>query len=111
MNCQVFQHNISKFVNDTINFEIMDDFLDHSKCCRECYDELEIFYMLSEGLDTIESDTTKSFDLKGSLNTKLNNYSEIAYNYFKMRVISSVTSIGANIILLVAIILQIIQIF
>lgn len=111
MNCREFQHNISKFVNDTIEFDTVEDFLEHSNNCKECYEELEIFYMLTEGLDTIENNTTKSFDLKGALNTKLKEYGEVSYNYFKMNVISSVTSVAADIVLGVAILVTLINIF
>ncbi len=99
MNCREFQKLIPAFINDTIEDEEIEAFITHSKECEECFDELEIYYMLFEGLDKLEKDAGASFDLKGELQEKIKEYEEHIYTAFKMRIIGGVVSVVAQIIL------------
>lgn len=110
MDCRKFQLLIPDFINDTMSDEDIEQFVEHSKSCVECYDELEIYYMLYEGLDKIENEIGASYDLKGELDKKLKMYEEYTYNSFKMRVIGGVVSVFAQIVIWVCILLRMVNI-
>lgn len=107
MDCRRFQKLIPDFINDSMELDDMEAFVRHSKECAECFDELEIYYMLYEGLDKIENDAKASFDLKGELSHKLAMYEEETYTLYKMKVIGGVAGAVAQILLAVCISLHI----
>ncbi len=63
MNCHEFQTLIQPFLKkEELSPEQLDAFLEHAAVCRECYDELEIYYILQIGLNEAEhSDTSLDF--------------------------------------------------
>ena len=67
MYCAKFQKQISSFINNNLDINEMDMFINHARKCRDCYEELEINYMVNIGLEKIEKDESASFDLKGEL--------------------------------------------
>ena len=71
MSCRRFQQQINKFTKDEIDPEDLDFFIAHAKKCKDCYEELEINYMLNVGLEMIENDDKASFDLAGQLKKKI----------------------------------------
>lgn len=111
MDCREFQSLIPSFIDDTLEDDIIEKFIMHAKECKKCYEELEIHYMLYEGLDKLENDIGASFDLKGELENKLGEYEEYVYSEFKIRVIGSVVSAVAQITLWVCVLLYIFRLF
>ncbi len=71
MSCRRFQQQLNKFIKDEIDPEELDFFISHAKNCKDCYEELEINYMVNVGLEMIENDDKASFDLAGQLKKKL----------------------------------------
>lgn len=63
MNCHDFQTQIQTFLNKgKMSEDVLEAFLDHAASCRECYDELEIYYILQIGLNEAEhSDISLNF--------------------------------------------------
>lgn len=83
MKCNVFAKLIPKFIEDSLELEDYDEFINHAKNCKDCKDELEIHYMIAVGLDRIENDSSKSFDIKGELESQLERYEAKADKIFK----------------------------
>lgn len=108
MKCIEFQRLIPDFINNKIldedKYVHLEEFIEHSKECSECYDELEVNYMIMEGLDKLENDATGSFNFKEELHKKLNMHEEIIYNEYKINVIGGVISSAAQITLLINVI-------
>ncbi len=71
MNCEEATLCIRPFIDGTITKEQLEGFLEHVKDCRDCYEELDIMYMVHEGLAGLESDTKDSFDFTGMLSSRI----------------------------------------
>ena len=55
MNCEVFQKKIREFIFDKIEYsEDLEEFLSHAQDCKECREELELYYTIHRGLGDIE---------------------------------------------------------
>lgn len=98
MYCTKFQKQIADFIDSSLDIKEMDMFISHARKCRDCYEELEINYMVNVGLEKIESDESASFDLKGELENVMDyfeNKSEIYYKYNMYKnIVMSVTYIS-----------------
>lgn len=56
MDCRAFESNISAYIAGRLKIEEMQEFLDHARNCRECYDELEITYSVIQGVRQLDSE-------------------------------------------------------
>lgn len=63
MNCQEAQRLIVPFINGKLTIEQARDFFKHIDQCKECKDELEIYYVLLIGLKQLDEDTSGSLNL------------------------------------------------
>ena len=110
MNCNDFIRIMPKFIDETMAEEDYDNFIKHVKECASCKDELEIHYMIQVGLERIETDTTKSFDIPKELENQLIRYEERADFLFKREVYKKVVFYLANLCALILVIFNIILI-
>lgn len=62
MNCKEFEKEIPAFINDKLNEQVLPDFVDHIKHCKECEEELAIQYLTTEGLLRLEEGSAFSLD-------------------------------------------------
>ena len=54
MNCEVFQEKINDFIFDRIEYsEDLEDFLSHAKECKDCMEELQLYYTIHRGLEDV----------------------------------------------------------
>lgn len=106
MSCTRFQQCINKFIKDELDVKDMDFFVGHARKCRECYEELEINYIINVGLERIEKDSKASFDLKGELERKLKQLEEKADAMYKFNVYNKIICITAYICMAAVIILS-----
>lgn len=67
MNCAQASMCIKPFIKGKIDDEQLEGFLQHVEGCKDCYEELDIMYIVSEGLQGLHSDTCASFDFTGML--------------------------------------------
>lgn len=56
MNCREAQSMIHAFVEDKLSDEDSSDFLDHIHTCSSCYDELEVYYTVTEAMRHFDDD-------------------------------------------------------
>lgn len=56
MDCKKFQELINDFIFDKIEYsDELEAFLEHSKTCKECKEELELYYSIFRGMDDVPS--------------------------------------------------------
>jgi superfamily II DNA helicase RecQ len=58
---------ISDFLDDRLDDAQLEQFLNHIEHCQDCYDELEVYYMITEGLMRLEEQHRGTLDLKKDL--------------------------------------------
>lgn len=62
MNCKEFEKSVPDFVNKKMNFVKTKQFIEHLNSCPVCKEELDIQYLIDEGLVRLEDGLT--FDLQ-----------------------------------------------
>ena len=67
MKCHDVQRMISGFIEKKLTDEQLEGFLEHIENCQDCYDELEVYYMITIGLMQLDEDHTGTMDLKKNL--------------------------------------------
>ena len=56
MDCKKFQELINDFIFDKIEYsDELEEFLKHSKTCKECKEELELYYSIFRGMDDVSA--------------------------------------------------------
>lgn len=96
MNCTEFSAHIPKFISEQMEIKEFDSFNKHIKSCPDCMDELEIHYMIQVGLERIENDSQKSFNLKKELENQFNRYHEKADIAYKKQLRLNLLFIAAE---------------
>lgn len=84
MDCKKFQELINDFIFDKIEYsDEMEEFLEHSKICKECKEELELYYSIFRGLEDVASpdDSDEIRDPNSELNIIIGFYDD----YFMKR--------------------------
>src|SRR5574344_1753806 len=109
MECSEFIKCIPDFIDKKLEEDYFDEFIQHAKSCESCKDELEIYYMIKVGLERIETDSSKSFDIQSDLENTLNYYEKRADILFKRSIYCRITCILSQICVSILLILQIIM--
>lgn len=71
MICREWQRKIPDFLNGDMPIREQEQFIAHVRTCTDCHEELEIMYMLAEGLRELENGSDTSFNFKHMLDKKL----------------------------------------
>lgn len=71
MICREWQKMISGFLNNTLNNHELEGFIKHVQTCEDCYEELEIMFMLSIGLQELNEDRNISYNFSQLLENKI----------------------------------------
>lgn len=82
MNCELFQTRIRDFVFDKIEYsEDLEEFLIHAKECKDCMEELELYYTIHRGLEDVKPpiDTNEPMTIEEELDYIFDYY----FEYFK----------------------------
>lgn len=69
MTCKEFERKIPDFIAGKLDFLTLRQFGEHMEHCPECREELEIQFLVTEGMQRLEEGD--SFDLQGELNSRL----------------------------------------
>ena len=67
MDCVSFRKHINAYLADELTDEELNDFLIHLESCPECRDELEINYIVIEGLNILDEERS-DYDLSKAYN-------------------------------------------
>lgn len=73
LKCHDIQMMISGFIDDRLSDEQTEMFLDHVEHCQDCYDELEVYYMITAGLRQLDENHEENPDLQKNLRELINN--------------------------------------
>lgn len=69
MDCKEFEKNIPSFVEDTMEYKVLRQFLAHFEECPECREELTIQVLVHEGIARLEEGN--AFDLQEELKRRV----------------------------------------
>ncbi len=69
MDCKETRKNIYKFIEDGLDGKELQAFMKHVSECEECMEELAIQYLVTEGMQHLEKES--SFDLQNQLEKKM----------------------------------------
>ncbi|MGN0204980.1 MAG: hypothetical protein ACI4BB_10580 [Coprococcus sp.] len=67
MKCHDAQLLIRGFIEKRLTDQQLEAFIDHIAGCQDCYDELEVYYMITTGLLQLDENHTGTLDLKKNL--------------------------------------------
>ena len=70
MNCEEVHRHFEDFINDRLSVNETDEFIRHIEGCRDCYDELEVYYMVKAATEELSEDDLESYDLTHILPAK-----------------------------------------
>lgn len=71
MDCKRAMELMTQFINETLDAEDVQAFLDHIDSCPECREELEVTYSLMTAMKQLDEDTDLSDNYIEELNTKI----------------------------------------
>lgn len=70
MTCQEAEHLVTPYINDKLTGDEMEEFLAHIESCRNCQEELEIYFMVDVGLKQLDKGDG-TFDIAGALERRI----------------------------------------
>lgn len=71
LTCKQTEKMVMPFINEQLNEQDLECFLEHVEFCPSCKEELEIYYTVSTGLKQLDSGTG-AYDIAGALEDTLN---------------------------------------
>ena len=71
MDCKRVMELMTQFINEQLDAEDVQAFLDHIDSCPECREELEVTYSLMTAMKQLDEDTDLSDNYIEELNTKI----------------------------------------
>ena len=92
MKCRDFQKKIPKLIEKTVQTEELPELIDHVTHCKDCYDELEIYYIIHNGLE--EGDNT-SMNFVEQLEENIGVFKKRIQNFETTRAIYAFINIAA----------------
>lgn len=66
MDCKTTVRMITPYIQDELSDEETEEFLDHIQHCASCRNELEMNYIITEGIRLLDSGSD-NFDVKGAM--------------------------------------------
>lgn len=71
MNCLEAQGLIMKYINDDLSGPQLEDFLEHIDSCPDCKEELEIYYILTTGMNQLDNDYVDTYNFHEAFEKQL----------------------------------------
>ena len=69
MNCQNAQSMVLNFINNKLDKEETKAFIEHVRDCKDCWEELEIYYVMLVGLKQLDEGAEPDLPKPMYLNT------------------------------------------
>ena len=63
MDCKETEKNINRYIDGSLSPGEMEDFLNHVKRCKSCYDELETYYTIRVAMGYIEEGADHTYNI------------------------------------------------
>ena len=77
MNCQNAQSMVLNFINNKLDKEETRAFIEHVRDCKDCWEELEIYYVMLVGLKQLDEGEELAADFRKKLQNEVSRYVEI----------------------------------
>lgn len=71
MECKEARLNMNKYLDDKLEPEKLEGFIRHVMSCSDCHEELELSFIMTEGMRRLENDEDISINFGEALNSKL----------------------------------------
>lgn len=71
MNCLEAQGLIMKYVNNELSAIDLESFLEHIEHCPDCKEELEIYYILTTGMQQLDNDYVDTYNFHDAFEKQL----------------------------------------
>ena len=78
MTCKETQSLVMDYINRELSGKELDCFLKHVRECQECYEELEIYYMIHVAMQRLDEKEQVSYDVKSMLEEDLHEAERLA---------------------------------
>ncbi|MCI8417458.1 MAG: zf-HC2 domain-containing protein [Lachnospiraceae bacterium] len=105
MTCKEAMQYIMPYINDEMTDKEVEAFLEHIKGCRECYEELEVYYTIYAGLAQLDNDSD-DFDMHNLLERALQESRDRVRRHRNFNVLYVVSQVAAILSLLVMIVVK-----
>lgn len=71
MNCQNAQSMVLNFINNKLDKEETKAFIEHVRDCKDCWEELEIYYVMLVGLKQLDGGEELAADFRKKLQNEV----------------------------------------
>ena len=105
MTCQEIQRLVMPYIRDELSSDELIAFMEHVKHCRECREELEIYFMVDVGLRQLD-EGSGAYNIVGQLERKLETSRERLHGIRNMRIFLYAINTLGMMSLIVSILLQ-----
>lgn len=72
MVCKEAESLIPQYLDDSMDKDTLLEFMSHIHECKNCYQELDTYFMVEKALDTLAQEENQSFNLSKKLEQDLN---------------------------------------
>lgn len=97
MTCIKAQAMITPFINNKLSIKELEDFLEHVNSCKDCREELEVYYALLTAMKQLDEDKNLSSNYSQELADKLIKTHEkvihVRYTYYRKKIMLIFTMI------------------
>lgn len=101
MNCQSAQSMVLNFINNKLDKEETKEFIEHIRDCKDCWEELEIYYVMLVGLKQLDEGEELAEDFRKKLQDEVDSrYVEIEREQKRQYVAKFVSVLAVSAILI-----------
>lgn len=86
MECKEFNKNIDSFINDKMDEDLYEDFINHYNTCKNCNEELGIYYLahkIFSNSPDLDNKSNEKYNLSDSINEFISKKEEIIYKNYR----------------------------
>ena len=92
MNCQNAQSMVLNFINNKLDKEETKEFIEHIRSCKDCWEELEIYYVMLVGLKQLDEGEELAADFRKKLQNEVESrYVEIEREAKRKHIVKIIT--------------------
>ena len=92
MNCQNAQSMVLNFINNKLDKEETKAFIEHVRDCKDCWEELEIYYVMLVGLKQLDEGEELAADFRKKLQNEVESrYVEIEREAKRKHIVKIIT--------------------
>lgn len=109
MICREWQKMIPEFLDHTLGDQELEGFIRHVQTCENCYEELEIMFMLSIGLQELNGERNISYNFSQLLKDKIREAEISCGRFRRIRYLNYLVILILHLLVLLGIGIQIVK--